>query len=236
MKLRRLHDPLHRRHLGQHIPQQTTLIEQFEATTRSAFDQDARQLVANPLGRHTPDGRMQPADRLHRFTVDREAEPGGESHRPQHPQVILAEPPFGIADRPHDARREIRATTGVVDHFSRRGIEHQRVDGEVATQHILPRVALEDHTARMTTIHIAVVATEGGHLHLRVTIPHQHHAEMRPHQAGLGKKRQHLIRCGVRGNIEIFGIAAKQQVAHAAAHQKGGEPGGLQPPDCPFGQ
>jgi hypothetical protein len=78
---------------------------------------------------------------------------------------------------------------------------------------------LEMHAGGAPAIGVLVVAAEGGHFHLRESIAHQHHAEVRAHAAGVGKQAHDAVGARIGRNVEILGFRAQQQVAYAAAHQ-----------------
>src|SRR5258708_30126464 len=98
MEFRRLCDTLHSRHLRQDISEQTSLVQQLESPARAAFGEDARKLVANPLGGDFQNLAVQTLDGAHGRGVDLVIETSGEAHGAQQPQMILAKTRFRIAD------------------------------------------------------------------------------------------------------------------------------------------
>ncbi len=54
---------------------------------------------------------------------------------------------------------------------------------------------------------------------------------MRADSKGAREERQHHIRMGVRGHIEVRRLASQQQIAHASAYEVGVIAGGAQPRD-----
>lgn len=64
-----------------------------------------------------------------------------------------------------------------------------------------------------------VMATEGGDLNDFRPEHHMRRAETSPNQTAVAEQLAYLIRRGVGGNVKIFWLFAKQQVADAAADQ-----------------
>lgn len=65
------------------------------------------------------------------------------------------------------------------------------------------------------------MATEGGDLNDFRPEHHMRQAETSPNQTAVAEQLAYLIRRGVGGNVKIFRLFAKQQVADAAADQPG---------------
>src|SRR5438552_718232 len=153
MEFGRLRNTLQRGDLWQDLLQEASRIEHFKSTPRATFCENSRNLVAHTLGRNGLDEWGQAPDRRESLAFNLESQPCGETNRPQQAQMIFAESPFRIADRADQLQIEIGAaaheiqnlSTRVPGHaaISRAGIEQQRVDGEIAPQHILPRAGLE---------------------------------------------------------------------------------------------
>ncbi len=98
------------------------------------------------------------------------------------------------------------------------------------------RIGFEPHAFADAGRPVFEIAAEGGDFHVTVALMHQHHAEMGAHAVGTREQPQKFV--GLRGSrdVEIFGDTAKQQVAHAAADQVRGVPGGSQTLDDGPGQ
>jgi hypothetical protein len=75
------------------------------------------------------------------------------------------------------------------------------------------------HAGGPPPVAVIVIAAEGGHLHLRQQMAHQHHAEMRTHTPRVRKEAHNAVGAGVRRHIEILRFTAQQQVAYASTHQ-----------------
>ena len=141
----------------------------------------------------------------------------GEAHGTQQTEMIFAKAGLRIADSANDLVVQVVAAANEIQHFIAVGIEEQGVDGEVATQDILARVGFKIDGFGVAAVDISVVTAECGDLHLRAGIVHQHDAEMRTHQVGLGKQRGYFAGLGVGRNIVIFRLATQQKIAHAPA-------------------
>ena len=219
MEFRRLPDALHGRHLGQQVGQHAARIQQLEAAARAALGEDARQLFTNPLGRNFQDQRMVARHGFERGGFDLEPQPRGETDGAQQPQMIFLEARVGVADGADHAPLQIGAPAHVVEHFPRRRLHHEPVDGEIAAQYVPARVALEMHAGGAPAVGVIVVAAKRGHLHLRAGVAHQHHAEVRAHLSRFGEQVHDALGARVGRDVEILGLGPQQQVAHRAAHQ-----------------
>ena len=189
MKLRWLLNALHRGHFGQDVLQQTRGVQQFESAARAAFGQNSVQLFPNTLRRNARDALVHFSDRRQRARLDFKTKARGEADGAQHAQMVLFETLRGIANGADHAVLQILQAAYVVHHVPggivhMRRIEQQSIDGEVAPQHILLRVAFERHAFRMPPILVRMIAAEG----CDFDAVYQDHAELRAHQLRLRKK------------------------------------------------
>ena len=152
-------------------------IEQLEAAPGSAFGQNACDLIARTFGRDAVDRRRQLLHGGECCEVDCEIQARGKSHCPQEAKMILAETALGVADRADDAGGEIRAAVDVIDHLVRFGIEQQRIDGEIAAQHVLFGTGFEVHGVRAAAVAVIMVAAEGSDFDVGIAVIDEHHAE-----------------------------------------------------------
>ena len=83
----------------------------------------------------------------------------------------------------------------------------------------------------MPAILVIRFGAEGGDLELLFPFDHDHHPELAPDGNGVLEELLDLLRQGGGGDVVIARLAAQQEIAHAAAHPEGGEPGALQPAD-----
>jgi len=81
MKLRRLRDPLHRSDFRQNLGQQPQIVERLKPAPRTALGQDARQFIANPLGRDVAYVHAQLSNGLGGRRLNREAQTRRETRR-----------------------------------------------------------------------------------------------------------------------------------------------------------
>ena len=209
-----------------------------------AFGQHASQFVADPLTGDLMNLRGKFPNCLKRHWVNLIFETRRESHCPQHPQLVFAEPQLGIADSADNAGVQIVFAADEIQNFVGERIKQQPIDGEIATLHILLRIAAEANLIWMAPIavsHIAaksrnfntefmLVATEGmlfsvcllafshcGALRLRKR--HQHNPELRPDGVGFRKNAHDVIRSSIGRNVVVGRLALQQQIANASAHQ-----------------
>ena len=113
--------------------------------------------------------------------IDLKPEAGRKSHGAQEPQMIFAESRVGVADGPDHAARQIAAPIHEVQHVARVRVHHEPVDGEIAPQHVLARIAFKTNLLGMPAVQVIVVAAESGHLHLIEYVAHQHDSKVRAH-------------------------------------------------------
>src|SRR5437763_12014023 len=152
MKLRRLLNPFHRSDLGKNFSQQSGFIQQLERPSGMAFGQHASQFIADPLTGDLMNLRCELPKCLKGRWVNLIFEARRESHCPQHPQLIFAEPQLGIADGADEASVQIVFAADEIQNFVRERIKQQPVDGEIAALDILLRIAAEANLIRMAPI------------------------------------------------------------------------------------
>lgn len=147
-----------------------------------------------------------------------------QAQSPQNPNGILLQAANGLADHTHDASLKVGKAFGVVNELVGNGVVEQAVDGEVPSLGILlGRTEKVVSRGEIVAVFIfAQVATKSGDLELRVLSAHQHQAKALADNVGAVNGVPHLIRFGVGGNVEVFGMNAQEQVANAAADQIGG--------------
>jgi len=103
-------------------------------------------------------------DRFHRSGIDPVVEARGETHGSEHAQLVFGEAAVGIADGAHDSGCEVVTPADEVEDLVGGGIEHHAIDGEVAPQDVLARIAGEAHFIGMTSVGVAYVRAESGDL------------------------------------------------------------------------
>ena len=148
----------------------------------------------------------------------------GEAHSAQQAQMVFLKAAHGIADRADQARVDVGAAANVVEDLVGLRIEQQRVDGEVAAQHVLTRIGFEVNTCRMAAVQIVEIAAKGGDLHLIVIQTDEHDTEMRADLIGVRKNSQQFFGQRRGGNVVVFGSPAEQKIANTAAGEERGMP------------
>ncbi|RIH90468.1 hypothetical protein Mterra_00450 [Calidithermus terrae] len=173
---------------------------------RHALDRD----VAEHRGRGLAGG-------LEGLGLDAEAVARGEAPGADHPQVVLAEALAWVAHGPDQP--------GLVVALPVEGVHHLPLsahgdgpDGEVAPRQVLVDVPAPGHLGPAPVgLH---VAAEGGHLEGVVLDEHRDGAVLEARGDGLEAVRlrqpQRLLGRGRGGEVEVFGLAAEQDVAHRA--------------------
>ncbi len=229
MILRRLLDAAHAGHFRQNFRQKAGRVQQLKGAAGGAFGQHAGQLVAHALAAHLFDSGGHEAGGLKRARLDLKTEPGRKAHRPQHAQLVFLKAPCRFADRTHNARLEVAKTIDKIKdgcaHVSParelHGVEQHAVDGEVAAEDVLPGGASVMDGVWPAAIAIAAVTAEGSDFGKNFRGPvcfrHQHDTEVSAHGEGAGKHPEHTVRGGAGGDIEVGGLAAQQEIAHASA-------------------
>ena len=169
---RRLRDAFHREQLGHDGGEQARRVQQLEAALGGALAEDEADLLADALPGDAVDvGGLAPDD-VPGGGVDREVEARGEAHRAQHAELVLVEAGRGIADRAHDAAREIVAAADVVDDAVLDRVEEHAVDGEIPARRVLLGVAERDRHG-MARVEVDAVAAEGRDLDAIVARRHR---------------------------------------------------------------
>ncbi len=165
-------------------------------------------------------------DRPQAVVVDAAAEPGGQAHRAQHPDRVLAHADVRVADGPHDAALDVGHAADVVqDHLAVHVVE-QRVEREVPP----PRVLLGRAEDVVVADQLDFVGRGLGHgqrraerrdlddLLAEVDVGQPEAAADDP---AVAKQAPDLVRVRRRGDVEVLGAGAEQKVAHAAADEVG---------------
>ena len=216
---RRLSDVAHGRDFGQHRRQEPRGREQFEGARGTSLEQDADDLLADPLPGDFGDVRCRDADGGECSGFDLGLEARGKAHGTQEPQPILAEALCRIANRPDHPRREIALTTDVVDDLAALRVEEHAVDREITPRGIAPGVT-RAHRRRAASVKIRPVGAERRDLDLRPPGQHQHHPEARADRDGAGKEPLYLLGSRRRRDVPIARLDAEQAVADTTPRQQ----------------
>jgi len=209
-------------HLGQDLAGDVGLDQHVDAERGVGRQHQLGQLAGNPLGGHDRKPvRLAGHGGAH---LGRDGEPqlGREPGRSQDPQRVVAERLLGGPGGPqHLLPQRVEAAERIDELVSGQPGRH-RVDGEIpAAQVLLERTAvLHIGSARAQPVLLAPV---GGDLEDRVSLAQPDGAEGDPHRpylvgplAGYG---QNLGRCRVRGQVEIAGLLAEEDIPDRSADQ-----------------
>lgn len=127
---------------------------------------------------------------------------------------------FGDADGAEQAHAKVHLAVDVIDDLIGERVEEEAVDGEVAALGVEFGCGVGD-AVRTAAVAVAAVAAEGGDFDMDVVPAHDDDAEVGTHGLGAGEEFHDLLGRGAGGDVEIFGFAAEEHVAHAAACQQG---------------
>jgi hypothetical protein len=139
MKNRGLLDPLEGMNFGQDFTEKAAFRQEFQAAPRPAAHQQPGEFVADPLGADPPDGGRPPSDGGKGHGLDLKAERRRKADRPQHPQVILGETLFRIADRADEAPFNVAEALHAIDDPFRLRIHEEAVDRKIPPPDVLLR-------------------------------------------------------------------------------------------------
>jgi hypothetical protein len=110
MELRRLLAALQRENFRQELRHEAAVHQQVETAHAVRAEHGLDELLADALDAHALDLLGQAADRLPRGMLDVETEHRGETHGPQHAQMVFFETIFCHADRAQQAHAQIDLT------------------------------------------------------------------------------------------------------------------------------
>jgi len=220
-------DALAGRELGQDAGQQASRVEQLEGLPGTFADEHLAELVGDPLD--GDDRRPEPAgQRTHggrQRLVELETQLGGEAHRAEHPERVVAEGRDRVERRPQEARLEVGQPGSESVLHPAAEIHQQRVDGEVAAAEVLVDAGrLHIGLARVVAV---ALRPRRGELDRTVAPHHLGSAEAleddrrrapgEPAEVG-GQLRSTAV---LDDDVDLPVLAAEEPVAHVAAHGPG---------------
>ncbi len=115
-----------------------------------------------------------------------EAERRPEAHRPQHPEVVLAEPRVGVAYRADDLSLQVLLAADVVEQLALDGLVKHPVYREVPPQRILARAGVLDPNGPPAVL-VLQVRAKCRHLEREAGRLHDDDAELLPDRGRLGE-------------------------------------------------
>ena len=215
---------------GKEVAEELVFPQQLQGALGVAGEKEFQHLVEQARRRHAAHARGLGADGLAQLGGDAELQLGGEAHRAQHAHRVLGEAHRRLADHAQHALAQVLKPAGVVHHREIGDVVVQGVDGEVPPPGIALQVAIDvvahQHALAVGVGHLLAVLVlglpaEGGHLDDLAAEVDVGEAEAAADETAVAEQAPHLLGTGVGGDIEVLGVAAQQQVAHAAAHQVG---------------
>ncbi len=195
-------------------------MEQPERLAGRSLAQDLVELVQDAGGAAAHDLAPQEADGLHRILVDGEAQAGSQRHRPQHPNRILAEAHRGVADGADHFPLEVLKAAHPVDDRESGDVVEESVDREVPAEGVLFRraegvVAADE---RVAFFRLGLPA-ESRHLDDLPAEAHVAEAEAAANDETVAKQFLDLLGMSGGPDVEVFGPAFQEKVAHSPPHE-----------------
>jgi hypothetical protein len=158
-----LGDALHRFHFGENFGEQTGAVEHFEPAAGSAFCQYPRQFIANALGGYIVSQRRQLSDGGKCLFFNFETKACCKSNGAKHAETIFFKSPDRVSDCADEFSLQISPAVNVIEYFAGDWIFKQRVDGEIAPEHILARISLKFDAIGPASVGIGVIAAKCRH-------------------------------------------------------------------------
>ena len=173
-------------------------------------------------------------DRPSRRRLQVKSEAGSKAHAPQHAQFVFCEAVVGVPNGTDQTGTQVLHAAHDVQDGVVGWVQHHAVDGEVATLYVLLRTGGKAHCVRAPSVGVGAITAKGSDfgydlLAARPLTADQDNTKMRAYGKGLLEHGKHLIRRGTGGDVEVLGLAAQQQVAHATANEIGLVAGGAEP-------
>ena len=164
------------------------------------------------------------------FGFDLKIELGGEANGPKEAEMVLVKAGGGRADSADEFGAEVLFAADPVVEFLEDGLEIEAVNGEIAPLSIRLSVA-KAYLFGVAAILIIRFGAESGDLKLMAVFDDDDDTELATYRDGVQEQRFDLARqCG-GDDIVITGLAAKEEIADAAADPQGVKAGGLETPD-----
>jgi len=163
-------------------------------------------------------------DRRARRRLDLEPGARGELDRAQDPDRILAKADRGVADGANQLTVEVIKPPDIVDDRKGGDVVEEPVDREVAAQGILlrrpKRVVAANEQVPVSLGELGLLP-ERRHLDDLLAKDDVGEPEAAPDEPGVSEKLLDLVGMGVRGDVEVLGLASDQHVADPAPHEVG---------------
>src|SRR5579884_1154834 len=108
--------------------EQAAFIEKFKCAAGVSFREHLRELFADAFAADLVDQVRHGADRLKRLLVNLVLEARSETHRSQHPQLVLGKTEFGVTDGADNAGFKIAPPANVIEKLVLDRIIQQAID------------------------------------------------------------------------------------------------------------
>jgi len=183
-------------------------------TSSKSLDAEIRKLEQRRLGI-----RMNP-----------QAQFRGEPHGAQHAHRIFSIALLRVPDHANHAALQILDTTDVIQHREITHVVVECIDREIPPLHVLldgavdvvaedPSLVIE--AARLVVRILVVQTAERRHFNDLAPKVHVRKPESAADEPTISEQRLHVFRARVRRDIEVLGLATKEQVADTTANQTG---------------
>ena len=216
-------------HLRQQHAEQARARQQLHTGACLSAAQHPQDLLAHARRRGTQDLLAVSYDRSPQLRIDLQPEAAGELHGAQPPHGVLLHAHVRVSDRAHDAPTDVLQALHVVDDLAPMHVVEEAIDGEVAPLSVLGGraedvvVGDEQVIAFVASVAASVGAlAEGGHLDdLAPPKEDVREPEATTDHFGVAEQRSDVLRASRRGDVEVFGRDAQQEVPDAPPHEVG---------------
>ena len=214
---------LQRGHLRQHHVGQAGIDHDLHAAARGSAADQLDQLLAHPLGRDDLQALVHLRHGRQHLRSDLQIELRGEARGPHHPQGIVVERRVRGARGAQHAGGQVPHAAVRVHQLHRRQPKSHRVDGEVAPDQVVLEAVPEGHDG-LAGGGVVGLGPVRGDLELLIAPAHPDRAEVAADLPGgirpSAHRGQGLIGGRVRGEVEVRGDSAQEEIAHGAAHER----------------
>ena len=216
------------RDLGQQVMQHARFVQEPESLLARTVGEKLLQFLENAGRRSLEDLLVVAQDGVVGRGLDVEIEARGEADGPDHAHRVFTEADVRVPDAADEAVLDVREASHVVDDGEMLDLVEEPVDGEIAPQGVLfgrAVAVVAEHVQILVAVLLLLVraAPEGRGLDDVVVEADVRQPEPAADQEAVLEDLLDLAGRGVCADVEILGRALEDEVAHAAAHEIGGE-------------
>ena len=211
-------------------------LQRFHAAHAMAGEEQLAHFLEQARRRNVPQQMRHFRDECGRLVIRFHAELRHEPCRPQQPHRVFAVTDLRIPDQSQPPLGQVAIPPHVITDVPADRIQEQGVDGEIAAQRILldgtenvvPQNAAVE---RLVVVSRLRAAPERRDLYQGARFANMCETESPADEAAAWKNALDLLRGRIRGDVEVLGRLAEQQVADASADDVALETGLLEFPD-----